>query len=91
MSVESLKRVLMKIKGAARDMRRGNLDERLNPKAKTEADPLAEPAKDDLEQLAGDEGADEELEAEGEGEASAPEAGGDAAMKEMIRKLLARV
>lgn len=40
MSIESLKRVLLKTKAEARAMRKGNLEARLNPK------PKEEPAED---------------------------------------------
>lgn len=44
MSIESLKRVLMKTKAEARSMRKGNLEARLNPKPK---DPPVEGSPDE--------------------------------------------
>jgi hypothetical protein len=91
-SHESLQRVLMKIKEAAREMRKGNLDARLKPQAEdplAEGSPTEEAAEPDGEKLA-------ELAGAEEGEAPAPldeekPVDDEEATKAAIRKLLARV
>lgn len=81
----SLKRVLLKIKGEARGMRKGNLEARLNPKPKAVVDDVEEPAEDTGKAP---------ISAKTETEAEAPDADTKAARaKEIasIRSLLARV
>lgn len=80
MSLESLKRVLLKTKAHAREMRKSNLESRLNPKPKEEM-PVLDVADEEMPAL----------EVPDEADAKASSKADRAKEIESIKKLLARV